>query len=486
MLASASATRRRRRKTRERCVKRWIPDDAGAVTDEEGEVTMPQPIVAVGVDPAKRLHRAVAVLFPDQVVLNVELPNAYDAIAKLDDRLSELANQHRAELVYGLEDHRRYGQLFCQVLTERGREVRVVNPLWTSRQRAFYGQDKDDAIDGRSIAAVVLRRHHELPLATDFGEVAQAVREAERSLQDLDKTRTRSANRLHLQLSDTYTAVYEGFFGKLRSPFALRFFRRFPLPQDLVGHNVEMLASLLLELAGGKVGPHKGANRLIAMQRKAQTILETSAAMRTRPRSLALELKAELIRQLCDELLAIHDRVTRLNRMLRKTLLPATGQTITTVTGISTTLAATIIGETGSIARFRSPAAFAVYDGTAPARRSSGGRERHKARHDCNRRLKRAFYLAARAAVLHDPIADAYHQRCISRGLNYTEALKRVARRMSDLVYVLLKSGKAYDLSIVENAIERRREQAARAEPSRAKQSLVHSRRGKPNAPRSR
>jgi transposase len=440
---------------------------------------MPQPIVAVGVDPAKRLHRAVAVLFPDQVVLNVELPNAYDAIAKLDDRLSELANQHRAELVYGLEDHRRYGQLFCQVLTERGREVRVVNPLWTSRQRAFYGQDKDDAIDGRSIAAVVLRRHHELPLASDFGEVAQAVREAERSLQDLDKARTRSANRLHLQLGDTYTAVYEGFFGKLRSPFALRFFRRFPLPQDLVGHNVEMLANLLLELAGGKVGPHKGANRLIAMQRKAQRILETSAAMRTRPRSLALELKAELIRQLCDELLAIHDRVTRLNRMLRKTLLPATGQTITTVTGISTTLAAAIIGETGSVTRFRSPAAFAVYNGSAPARKSSGGRDRHKARHGCNRRLKRAFYLAARAAVLHDPIAQAYHQRCISRGLNYSEALKRVARRMSDLVYVLLKSGRRYDRSIVENAIERRREQAARAEPSRAKQSLVHSRRNK-------
>src|SRR5215472_13961463 len=94
-------------------------------------------------------------------------------------------------------------------------------------------------------------------------------------------------------------------------------------------------------------------------------------------RSLALELKAELIRQLCDELLANHDRVTRLNRMLRQQLLPATGQTITTITGISTTLAAAIIGETGSITRFRSPAAFAVYNGTAPARASSGGRDRH-------------------------------------------------------------------------------------------------------------
>jgi transposase len=87
-------------------------------------------------------------------------------------------------------------------------------------------------------------------------------------------------------------------------------------------------------------------------------------------------------------------------------LLPATKQTITTIIGISTILAATIIGETGSITRFRSPAAFAVYNGTAPARNSTGGRDRHKARRDCNHRLKRAFYLAARAAVLHDPSSD--------------------------------------------------------------------------------
>ena len=445
--------------------------------------SMPQPILAVGVDPAKRLHRAVAVLFPDEVVLDVELPNAFDAVANLDLRLCELANQHGADLVYGLEDHRHYGRLFCQVLTERGRDVRVVNPLWTNRQRAFYGQDKDDAIDGRSIAAVVLRRHLQLPLASDFGEVAQAIREAERSLQDLSKVRTQLGNRLHLQLSDTYTAAYEEYFGKLKSPLALRFFRRFPLPQDLVGHNVEMLASLLLDLAGGKVGPHKGGNRLIAMRSKAQAILETSGAMRASPRTLALELKAELIRQLCDELLANHDRIIRLERMLREQLLPATKQTITTITGISTILAATIIGETGSITRFRSPAAFAVYNGTAPARNSTGGRDRHKARRDCNHRLKRAFYLAARAAVLHDPIAKAYHQSCKSRGLSYVEALKRVARRMSDVVYALLKSGKAYDRSIIEHAIERRREQAAHATRSHAKQSLVHSRPRKSNSP---
>ena len=92
---------------------------------------MSQPILAVGVDPAKRVHRAV------------------EAIRDVDTRLADLAITHGADLAYGLEDHRRYGRLVCQVPSERGRDVRVVNPLWTNRQRAFYGQDKDDAIDDR-------------------------------------------------------------------------------------------------------------------------------------------------------------------------------------------------------------------------------------------------------------------------------------------------------------------------------------------------
>jgi transposase len=438
----------------------------------EEDVFMLKPILAVGIDPAKRVHRAVGVLFPDEVVFDRELPNALDAIQSLDLRLAELAATHAAELVYGLEDHRRYGRLLCQVLTERGRDVRVVNPLWTNRQRAFYGQDKDDAIDGRSIAAVVLRRRDQLPLANDFGQLAQAIREAERAVEDLGKKRTQLVNRLHLQLSDVYTSAYETYFGKLKSPIALRFFRRFPLPQDLNGQDAVRLSSVILGLANGKVGPHKGRDRETFLQAKAEKILKTSASSAQTPRTLALELKAELIRQLCDELLVNHDRVIRLERMLRKQMLPATGQTITTMPGIGTILAATIIGETASIGRFRSRAAYAVYNGTAPASHSTGGRERHKARRACNHRLKRAFWLAARAAALHDRLAKAYFDQCKNRGLNYNECIKRIARRMSDIVYSLLKSGRDYDRTIVEQAIQKRQEQVANAEDNRVKEAL--------------
>jgi hypothetical protein len=59
---------------------------------EEG--VMSKSILAVGIDPAKRVHRAVGVLFPDEVVFDCELPNALDAIRSLDLHLAELAATH--------------------------------------------------------------------------------------------------------------------------------------------------------------------------------------------------------------------------------------------------------------------------------------------------------------------------------------------------------------------------------------------------------
>jgi hypothetical protein len=80
--------------------------------------------------------------------------------------------------------------------------------------------------------------------------------------------------------------------------------------------------------------------------------------------------------------------------------------------------------------------------------------------------------LAARAAALHDPLAKRYFNQCKSRGLNYNECIKRVARRMSDIVYSLLKSGCDYDRAVVEQAIQKRQEQVASADNSRVKEAL--------------
>ncbi len=400
-----------------------------------------QSLLVVGIDPAKRQHQAVGILYPDEVVFECALSNDVPDIERLDDEAAELAQRHQAKMVYGVEDHRGLGRRLVAVLQQRGREIRVVNPRSASRQKEFYGEDKNDFVDARAVAAVVLRRREHLPDATDRDETITAVREAERTLQDLSRQRNKAVSQLHGQLGAVYPPGYHRFFSKLKSPWALRFYRRFPLPQDLMGYDTASLTLVLEELAEGHTG-----NRRHRLQEKAAGILEAVAALQAQPRTRALELKAEVIRQLCDEILALNTRIQRLERMLSDELLPELDErVVTTMPGVGVTIGATIIGEAGDIHRFPSRDAFAKYNGTAPTENSSGGRSRHRSRRGCNRRLKRALWLAARAAVLHDDLASEYYARCRARGLSKVESIKRVARRMSDILYAMLRRGKPYD-----------------------------------------
>lgn len=418
---------------------------------------MTRPVLAVGIDPAKRIHHAAAVLYPDRLILDTAFANDRDAIVDFDTKVVALAAEHDAQLIYGIEDHRRYGRAVAQALQQAGRQIRVVNPLWTHRQKDFYGQDKDDRIDARSVAAVVLRRADKLPDAGDASALSAAIREAERTLDDLGRQRTRALNRLHGHLSDVYLASYETFFASLKRPWALRFFARFPLPQDLHGQSVEDLARTLQELAGR----HLGAARK-SLGERAQHILTASAALQTQPRDQSLALKAELIRQLSEEILVNLDRTGRLEQLLHDELLPAIGQKLESVPGIGTITAATILGEIGDVRRFPTRHAFAKYNGTAPASKSTGGRQRHTARRGCNHRLKRALWQSALSAVRHDPLAKAYYQRRLTGGLSKVDAIKRVARRMSDMIYAMLRTGEAYDRKRLEQAIANRQVAASK------------------------
>lgn len=130
---------------------------------------MVERVLAVGIDPAKRQHQAVGVLYPDRIVLELTFDNDVPDVEQLDARAGEVASHHGAEVVYGIEDHRGLGRRVVDVLQRRGREVRVVNPLSSNRQKQFYGEDKSDHVDARAIAAVVLRRRPHLrmrPTAT--------------------------------------------------------------------------------------------------------------------------------------------------------------------------------------------------------------------------------------------------------------------------------------------------------------------------------
>jgi transposase len=112
--------------------------------------------------------------------------------------------------------------------------------------------------------------------------------------------------------------------------------------------------------------------------------------------------------------------------------------------GIGVRTAARILLEIGDASAFKSSAHLAAYAGIAPVTRSSGSsiKGEHPARTG-NRKLKRAFFLAAFAA-LSDTTSRTYYQRKRDEGKKHNAALICLARRRCDVLFAMLRNKTHY------------------------------------------
>ena len=100
--------------------------------------------------------------------------------------------------------------------------------------------------------------------------------------------------------------------------------------------------------------------------------------------------------------------------------------------------AAKVVAHTAAATRFRSSAAFARYNGTAPLPVWSSNHQRHRLSRAGNRQLNSAIHIAAIVQIRLHPGARALYQRRISQGDGTMEALRIVKRRISDAVFQAL------------------------------------------------
>jgi len=106
----------------------------------------------------------VAIVYPEVRLISKKIENNYQAIMDFDCLVKKIAKEKGLHLMYGLEDSGACGKPFKEFLLEKGRMVLEVNPLKTSRQKDFHGQEKSDQIDARCVTSIILRSHDELPL----------------------------------------------------------------------------------------------------------------------------------------------------------------------------------------------------------------------------------------------------------------------------------------------------------------------------------
>ena len=113
----------------------------------------------------------------------------------------------------------------------------------------------------------------------------------------------------------------------------------------------------------------------------------------------------------------------------------ASGTTLTQLRGIGDLTAGKILGRVGDITRFRSPAAFASYTGTAPIEVSSGDVVRHRLSRAGDRQLNCCLHVMAITQLQRDCPGRDYYRRQRASGKSHKEALRCLKRRLSDVIY---------------------------------------------------
>jgi transposase len=138
--------------------------------------------------------------------------------------------------------------------------------------------------------------------------------------------------------------------------------------------------------------------------------------------------------ELAAELLADIGHLDAQRREVKKKLaaaVTASGTSLTEVFGVGPVIAATVIGDVITVARFPSRDHFAAYNGTAPVEVSSGQRKIYRLSLRGNRRLNHAVHMAAITQIRHKRSdGRAYYQRKLAEGKTRKEALRCLKRRI--------------------------------------------------------
>lgn len=286
---------------------------------------------------------------------------------------------HDAELV-AVEGSGNYGRPAVRVLVGAGAEVCEVPPNMTAAarrgQRTAAKTDPDDAL---AIARVGLRESA-LPPPRPDGAVEE-LRCLVRYRCELVAQRTQLINRLHADLSQLRPG-YQHRTGRLTSAKALN----------------------------GAVRMLRGDNS--ARARIARDRIKALRALRRTITGLAADIA---------------------------TAVDATRSTLRDIDGVGDLVAADILAHTGDPTRFRTKAAFAMANGTAPIEASSGRVRRHRLNRGGNRQINKAIHTAAIAQIARpDTEGRRYYERCLARGKTKREAIRNLKRRISDRIWTHL------------------------------------------------
>ncbi|MGV9271671.1 IS110 family transposase [Kitasatospora sp. NPDC003701] len=333
-------------------------------------------MILIGIDPHKSSHTAVAVDAAGHQLAQ----RRFVANAGTFRQLMAWCEQW-PERRFAVEGAGGLGRSLAQQLAAASEQVVDVPATLSARARLLStgGNRKTDEADARHVAQVALFRPDLRQVAAE--DQTTILRLLTERRDDLVHERTRVLNRLHAVLRD---------------------------------------------LLPGGVATGLTADKAAAAMKGIRPVTATDNCRR----DIARDLLADLRRL---------DRLVKDNEVQMREALAATRTTLTSLPGLGTVMAAKVLGHVGDVTRFPTEQHFASYTGSAPLDASSGNNVRHRLNTGGNRALNSVLHVIAVCQIRDGGRGQEYYQRKIAEGKTPSEARRALKRRLSNVVYRIMK-----------------------------------------------
>lgn len=383
--------------------------------------------VFCGVDVGKGTHHATALDRDGRRLHDKELPQDEAALRGLFRSLQS----HDPVLVV-VDQPNTIGALPIAVARASSCEVGYLPGLAMRRIADLHpGQAKTDARDAYVIAEAARTMPHTLR-RVDVGDEALAELNVLVGFDDdLAAEATRLINRIRGLLTQIHPALERVLGPRVQQGGVLALLTRHGGPEGMRAAGRRRLTASAMK-GSPRVGAAIVEDLWAALDEQTVTIPGAGAAETVLP---------HLARSLTDVL----DQRRTIAAAVEKVLdAHPLAEVLTSMPGVGVRTAARILLEVGDGSSFPTSGHLAAYAGLAPVTRRSGSsiRGEHPSRAG-NKQLKRAFFLAAFAA-LRDPASRAYYDRKRAEGKKHNAALICLARRRCDVLYAMIRDKKPY------------------------------------------
>ena len=334
-------------------------------------------------------------------------------------------------LIIGMEATGHYWLSVYTFFAGNGYDTKVINPIQSDIMRRMSIQPiKNDAKDSIVVAEVMR-----------FGKysASEIVDEKYVALRQLSRYRVSltgeigDAKRRVIALLDQVFPEYAKEFSDVFGVTSQEILLNYSTPEELEKVSVKKLSKLLEKASRGRFGEEK-ARSLKSLAKSTFGISIANKAF-----SFEIKLLMQTIEFLTNQLSELEKEIAD--------LLGETDTFITSIVGIGTVLGAAILGEIGDINRFSEAENLVAYAGLK-CRHSDSGEFKSSQNHMTKRGspyLRRAIWLAATVAANHDPTLASYYQSLKSRGKHHLVAINAVARKMCNIIFVILKENRPYE-----------------------------------------